>query len=181
MATPSTAPTVRTVQCYFCHRHFDVPAKAMSLSCPWCYRRVTLDDVVVKGECFAKAVQTCGRVIVQPKGKVVASLIEGRMGVEVYGTIDGPTRSGIRMYIAATGRVTGGISAPSIYIEPGGRVGGGLMQIGAAAEGPPVETGGPRRAAAGTGFDAKVAWDAGEKLRVVLNLRNGKAAGYSMR
>jgi hypothetical protein len=177
-----STPSVRTVQCYFCHRHFDVPAKAMSLSCPWCYRRVRLDDIVVKGECFAKALQTCGRIVVQPKGHVVASLIEGRMGVEVFGSVDGPTRSGIRMFIASGGRVRGNISAPGIYIEPGGTVAGGLMRIGVESDAAMAPmAAGPRRQAAGTGFDAKAAWDAGEKLRVVLTLRNGRAAGYSVR
>lgn len=180
--TPSPS-TVRTVQCYHCHRHFDVPGKAMSLSCPWCYRRVTLSDIVVKDECFAKALQTCGRIVVQKKGRLVASLIEARLGVETFGVIEGKVRSGCRLYIGPQGRLRGDAIAPSIWIEPGGAMEGGLLHIGPAPEQPGEHASGDheRRTAAGFGFDARSAKEAGEKLRVVLSLRNGRTAGFKTR
>ncbi len=193
-----TSPGVRTVQCYLCHRHFDVPARAMSLSCPWCYRRVTLDDVIIKDSVFAKALRTCGRIVVLKRGTLTASMIEGRTGVEVFGKIDGAVRCGTRLLIAATGSVRGDIQAPSLVIEPGGRLdsprtiialgaetlgaddaathaaGGGHAHHGSSSTHAPHDpTGEPERRALAPAFDAQSARKAGEKLRVVLNLREG--------
>lgn len=197
-----SSPGVRTVQCYLCHRHFDVPARAMSLSCPWCYRRVTLDDVVIKDSVFAKSLRTCGRIVVLKRGILTASMIEGRTGVEVFGKVEGPIRCGTRLLIASTGSVRGDVQAPSLFIEPGGRldsprtfIAPGAESLGAddaaihaagqaSASGhahhgssPSHATGDghaePERRALAPAFDAQSARKAGEKLRVVLNLREG--------
>lgn len=153
----------------------------MSLSCPWCYRRVTLDDVIVKGELFAKGVQTCGRIVVMRRGVLVASQIEGRMGIEVHGRIDGEIRSGTVMLISATGRVRGSAVCPSIVIEPGGVVEGALLRIGHREVPLIARESGVRRVDPGVGFDAAAAKAQGEKLRVVLTLRDGRPAGHAIR
>lgn len=138
---------VRTVQCYLCHRHFDVPLRAMSLSCPWCYQRVTLDDITIKSECYAKSMRTCGRIVVQKRGRLCASYIEGRMGVEVLGQIEGPVRCGTRLFVGSTGSIVGDVAAPSIQVEPGGRVDSRVMRLGEGAD--PVPESSVRRVPAG--------------------------------
>lgn len=119
----------RTVQCYHCRQWFDVPARAMSISCPWCYKRVGLDDLVIRGTCWTSKIQTCGRVVVRPKSVLVAPLIEASQGVEVWGAIDGNIVSGSLLFVGPKGRVKGQVKAPAIRVEPGGSIEGAFVQI----------------------------------------------------
>lgn len=198
----ASSDTLRTVRCYLCGKPFDAPTRAMSLSCPWCYRRVTLDDVVVRDECYTNRVQTCGRVVVLKRGKLRAGLIEASLGVEVYGLIEGKIRSHARLYVAPKGCLRGEAWAPTVQLEPGAVVDGASLKIGpgvmpdwgevvgsgvvsgAGEGGDGAASAGGRgatRAAPGAGFDGAAAREAGGKLRVVLNLLEGRAAGFSVR
>lgn len=181
-----TAETLRTVRCYLCGKPFDAPGKAISLSCPWCYRRVTLDDIVIREECYTNRVQTCGRIVVLKRGKLRASLIEASLGVEVYGLAEGRIRSHARLYVAPKGIIKGEAWAPTVQLEPGAIVDGAAFKIGPGAmpdwAGEPLPaTGAATRTAPGSGFDGAAAKEAGGKLRVVLNLLEGRAAGFSVR
>jgi hypothetical protein len=124
-----TAP--RTVQCYHCRQIFDVPPRAMSISCPWCYKRVGLDDMAIKGVCWTSKLQTCGRIIVRPKAQLVAPLVEASQGIEVYGEAEGILVSGAQIYIGPRARVKGQLRAPSIKVERGGAIDGAFVQIAA--------------------------------------------------
>lgn len=143
----ASPPPPRTVQCYHCRQWFDVPARAMSISCPWCYKRVGLDDLVVKGACWTSKIQTCGRVVVRPRATLVAPLIEASQGVEVHGVIEGSIVSGAQLYVGPRARVKGQIRAPSIRVEPGGVLEGAFVQI-ALARPQPKAGGGPETRAA---------------------------------
>lgn len=123
----SAAP--RTVQCYHCRKAFDVPARAMSISCPWCYQRVTLDDMVIKDTCWTSKVQTCGRVHVKKKGVLVASLVEACEGIYVEGVVDGNIVCHGPVHVGPKARIKGTLKAPSIQVEPGGEIDGGFLQI----------------------------------------------------
>lgn len=154
---PFPAPMqVRSVQCYHCLERFDVPARAMSLSCPWCYKRVTLDDLVIRDACWTSRLQTCGRLIVHRRGSVVAPLIEAREGIEIHGHAEGRVLSGGPVLIGPKARVKGDLSAPSIWVEPGAVIEGGYFRIVGAdrlARGPslpPIPPGGEAELAPGT-------------------------------
>jgi len=130
MPTPvSIASGSRSVQCYHCLKRFDVPPRAISLSCPWCSKRVTLEDLVVKNTSWSSRVQTCGRVVVHRKGSLVATLIEAREGIEVQEHVEGNLVSGGPVLIGPRARVKGDMSAPSIWVEPGATIEGGYFQI----------------------------------------------------
>lgn len=195
-----TADTLRTVRCYLCGKPFDAPGRAISLSCPWCYRRVTLDDVVIREECYTNRVQTCGRIVVLKRGRLHAGIVESSLGVEVYGFIEGKIRSHARLYVAPKGCIKGEAWAPTVQLEPGAIVDGAALKIGpgampdwadhpipgqhaahahAASSSPAHAT--PTRAAPGATFDGAAAREAGGKLRVVLNLLEGRVAGFSAR
>lgn len=101
----------------------------MSLSCPWCYQRVTLDDLVVKDTCWTSRLQTCGRLIVHRRGALVAPLIEAREGIEVHGQAEGRIVSGGPVLIGPKARIKGDLCAPSIWVETGAVIEGGYFQI----------------------------------------------------
>lgn len=130
MSTPAPLPAAsRSVRCYHCRDCFDVPPRAMSISCPWCYKRVTLDDVVVKDVCMQARVQTCGRLLVHRRGSIVASVIEAMQGIEILGHAEGTITSGGPVLIGPKARVKGDVTAPSIWMEPGAVVEGGYFKI----------------------------------------------------
>lgn len=122
-------PPLRSVQCYHCRRAFTVPARAMSCSCPHCYKRVTIDDLVVSGNCWAARLQTCGFLTVERKGHLVASAIEARVGMQIDGYVEGDIASGGKVWLGPRARVKGGIAAPSIHIEQGATLDGGFFRV----------------------------------------------------
>lgn len=119
----------RTVQCYHCQRGFDVPGAAMSISCPWCYRRVTLDDLVVKDTCWTSRVQTCGKLTVNKRATLVASLIEARSGMTILGVCEGRLLSGGPVFLGPKAHVRGDLEAPTIHISNGACIEGGFFKI----------------------------------------------------
>lgn len=121
----------RTVQCYHCRKLFDVPPRAMSISCPWCYKRVGLDDMVIRGVCWTSKLQTCGRVTVAPKAQLVVPLVEASQGIDVYGEAEGILISAGQIYVGPKARVKGQLRAPSIKVERGGVIDGAFVQIAA--------------------------------------------------
>lgn len=122
-------PVTRRVECYHCLEPFDVPIKAMSLSCPACSTRVTLEDLLIKDTCWTSRLQTCGRLLVHRKGSLVASLIEARQGIEIQGHAEGKIISGGPVLIGARARLKGDVQATSIWVEPGATIEGGYFQI----------------------------------------------------
>ena len=121
----------RTVQCYHCRQLFDVPPRAMSISCPWCYKRVGLDDMHFRGVCWTSKIQTCGRITIHPKSELVAPLVEASQGIDVHGSAEGILVSGGQIYIGPKARVKGQVRAPSIKVEKGGAIDGAYVQIAA--------------------------------------------------
>jgi len=76
------------VQCYHCRHRFEVGGRAQSTSCPGCHKPLFVGDIVVKKLQPVQEVRTCGRIIVQRKGRIIAKLVEGHLGIECEGVID---------------------------------------------------------------------------------------------
>lgn len=101
----------------------------MSISCPWCSKRVSLDDVTISGTCWTSRIQTCGRVIVKRKSELVCSLVEASEGVEVHGYVESEIISNGLVFVGPKARVRGDLRAPAIRVEPGGTLDGGYCRI----------------------------------------------------
>src|SRR5436853_632396 len=84
----------RTVTCYHCGRAFDVGGQALTTSCPGCFKRVVVDDIIVKTIESVRRVQTCGRLVVQKTGRVFAQSVEAQAGVQVEGILEANVVSG---------------------------------------------------------------------------------------
>jgi hypothetical protein len=117
------------VRCYHCLNHFDASEKAITLSCPRCYQRVEVRDVIVRDEMRAKVVQTCGLVIIEKKGRLRAEAVEACEGVEVLGELDAHCVSHAHVFIGAKATWRGDCTAPMIVMEPGAKVLGGRFEI----------------------------------------------------
>ncbi len=120
----------KTVQCYHCRQQFDVGARAMTVACAKCGQRVIVHDLEVKNAQGVTKLRTCGKIIVERKGKIIAQLVEAHQGIEVHGTVDAKrvcVRGGVLMGAKATWR--GDLRTERVHIETGAKIQGGRFEI----------------------------------------------------
>jgi hypothetical protein len=119
MSMAEAVANPRTIQCYHCRQKFEISRQAKSTSCPKCSRQLRLEDVVVKTVEAVRKIQTCGKVVVQKKGRVIAQMVEAHEGVFVEGTMEANVVSGGPVTIGSKAHWKGDCSAPSLAVEGG--------------------------------------------------------------
>lgn len=134
MAKP---PPTRPVQCYHCRHRFEVAAQARTSSCPKCAKGLQLDDVVISDYHAVRRIQTCGRLVVNKKGRVVAQLVEASGDMEIQGTVEGRVVCAGRVHLGPKAHLKGDCAALSLAVESGATVGGGLFLVPDPALAPP--------------------------------------------
>jgi len=117
------------VQCYLCRRRFEVGAKAMTVSCPGCHKPLLVQDVVVKTLQAVTKLQTCGSIVVQKKGRIIAELVEAHEGLDVRGSIQANVICGAMVRLGPTAKWRGDCNAPVIKIESGATIEGGCFTV----------------------------------------------------
>lgn len=117
----------RAVRCYLCGHGFDIPRDAMTTSCPACFKRVVIEDIVVRHAQGNTVLQTCGRVVVQPRASVVARRIRAIEGVEMLGTLEASVESDGSVRIGAGARWKGDCTARAVIVEAGAVIVGRFM------------------------------------------------------
>jgi DNA-directed RNA polymerase subunit RPC12/RpoP len=125
----STTQAQRTVQCYLCGKRFEISAIAATVSCPGCFKPLLVEDVVVKGYQAVKKIQTCGRITVQKRGRVVAELVEAHEGVEMLGIMHANVVSGRPVRIGPRAEWKGDLRCPAVQIDPSANILGGYFVI----------------------------------------------------
>jgi Polymer-forming cytoskeletal len=136
---PSSSATQgpqRRIACYHCHHEFDIGTHAKTGSCPKCSKRLLLEDVVVKALEAVRRIQTCGKVIVQKKGRVIAQLVEAKEGVfvEAGGILEANVVSGGLVKISSKATWKGDCRAPRVVIEDGCLINGGYFEVPSAQQ-----------------------------------------------
>lgn len=119
----------KSVQCYHCQRRFEVSGRAMSTSCPGCHKPVIVQDVIVTGLKTTQKLQTCGRVVIKSRGRVIAGLIQAQGGVEVHGALNGDVASGGPIVIGSKARWKGNCRAPTLLVQLGAKIESGFFEI----------------------------------------------------
>ncbi len=127
--TASIGPRQRRVQCVHCTRLFPVPLKAMILTCPACFRRVRVEDVIISGQQHTPRLETCGRIVIRPRARVVTEVLAAGMGVEVHGELTAGCVIAGRVRIGPQGRWTGDCTAASVVVDPGATILGGRFTV----------------------------------------------------
>lgn len=117
------------MQCYHCDQRFEVGSKAMTVSCPACFKPLMVQDLNIKTLEAVKRLETCGKIVIMKKGRVMADRVVGMGGVEVEGIMHGNVRSGRPVRIAAGAEWKGDLEAPGIELDPAAIVLGGYWQI----------------------------------------------------
>ena len=102
----------------------------MTTACPGCGRPLVVDDLVVKTLHAVKQIQTCGKIVIQRKGHVIATLVEAHGGVEVDGILEAAdVRSGGPVRIGPKAQWKGDCHAPSLSVANGCRIAGGYFRV----------------------------------------------------
>ena len=122
--------SARAIRCYHCRKSFEISARAMTVGCPKCGKQLLVDDIVVKTTQQVRKLQTCGRIIVQPKGRVVADLVEAHEGIECRGLVRTKGYSGGPVLIGAKATWRGDCTTPSLAVEAGAKIEDGLFAVG---------------------------------------------------
>lgn len=117
------------MQCYHCDQRFEVGSKAMTVSCPSCFKPLMVQDLNIKTLEAVKRLETCGKIVILKKGRVMADRVVGMEGVEVEGIMHGNVRSGTPVRIAAGAEWKGDLEAPGIELDPSAVVLGGFWRI----------------------------------------------------
>lgn len=136
----SNAPSERIVRCYHCRREIIVPGAARTASCPVCFKGLVLDDLRVREGHASGRLSTCGKVVVERKGRAVTRAVEAAQGIEVHGTLEARVVSGGPVQVNSGGQLKGECHATSLVVEPGAvmdrvfvRIGPDAFQAGADA------------------------------------------------
>lgn len=99
----------------------------MSVFCPHCHKRLILEDFKIRSYYAVREFSTCGDIVVERKGHVVAPIKVGNLTVK--GMVKGQVTARGKVHVNKTGHLRGDIEAPSLLVERGG-VFDGFLRIG---------------------------------------------------
>jgi len=110
--------SARRVACTYCAGAVDVALRAMSVFCPHCHKRLVLEDFKIDSYYAVREFFTCGEIVVEKKGHVVAPIRAGTLTVK--GKVQGRAAVCGKVQIKKNGQFKGELHAPSLVIEDGG-------------------------------------------------------------
>lgn len=117
----------KEVFCTHCGKPTAVARRAMSVFCPHCSQRLILEDFKIKTYYAVRHFATCGDIVVEKKGHVVAPIVVGNLTVK--GRVQGSVHARGHVHICKTGLVKGDLEAMSLDLE-NGAVLDGFVRIG---------------------------------------------------
>lgn len=109
----------RPVRCYRCAEPFDVALKAISASCPHCYTRIDVSDVLIKSTHWGGRIETCGAVTIHRKARAQSTTITAGGPVHILGLFEGALTAGGLVFLGEHATIRGCLRAPAIHIQPG--------------------------------------------------------------
>ena len=115
----------RIVRCYLCGHAFEVSARAMSTTCSGCNKAIKIEDLVIKSYMPVNDVQTCGRVKVTKRGRIVARTIRAGDGITCEGSIEGRIETDGDLELGAKSAWKGGeLQSRSLVVKDGATLNG---------------------------------------------------------
>ena len=118
---------VKAVVCTHCNRVSEVGQRAMSVFCPHCHKRVILEDYRIRSYHAVTEFATCGDIIVERRGHVVAPIKVSNLTVR--GKVQGRVTARGSVRISKTGNLKGDVDAPFLVVELGALL-SGFFRIG---------------------------------------------------
>ena len=107
-----------TVVCLYCEKPQEVARRAVQITCKHCYKNLKIEDVIIKQYEARRAVETCGVVVVEKRGNVVADRILCG-GLIVRGRVKGAVTSRGTVLVGPDADLIGDVTAPSLAVGAG--------------------------------------------------------------
>ena len=102
------APATRDINCPHCGETLRVATRAINTRCSSCMKHLTVEDVVVRGDCVRSRIVTCGSILVEPTARF-KGILQGA-DVVIAGRVMGTVIGMMRVEVTATGKVPGTIA-----------------------------------------------------------------------
>ena len=116
---PSPPPDDRmTIVCLHCEKSQEVSRRAMQITCKFCYKQLRIEDIVVKQYEARRGIETCGVVVVEKKGNVVADRILCG-GLIVRGKVKSTVTSRGTVLVGPEADLIGDVTAPTLAVGAG--------------------------------------------------------------
>ena len=115
--TSSRGSATKKVSCTHCGESCEVALRAMSIFCPHCRKRLILEDYKITTYYAVRDFSTCGDIVVEKNGHVVAPIKAGNLVVK--GKVQGAVHARGEVTIGKNGSLKGEIEAASIVVEAG--------------------------------------------------------------
>lgn len=119
----------RTVRCVHCAGPFVVPGAAQVLTCPNCYKRVRVDDVVVTGSQIHGRVETCGSVVIRRGGRFQVEVLKAGMGLLVEGEVRTAHAAAPMVVMGPAAVWHGDLQTAKLDLHPLARITGGRFRV----------------------------------------------------
>ena len=117
----------KEVVCTHCAQPSEVARRAMSVFCPHCHKRVILENYKIRGYYGVTEFATCGDIVVERSGHVVAPVKVSNMTVK--GKVKGHVTARGKVEVRKTGSIKGDVEARSVLVEKGGML-DGFLRVG---------------------------------------------------
>jgi len=119
LSSPPASPDDRqTIVCFHCDKPQEVSRKAMSVTCKFCYKRLTLNDEVIQKYEAKRAIETVGIVTVERRGNVIADRVVCG-GLIVRGKVKGAVISKGPVLVGPEAELKGNVTAPTLAVGAG--------------------------------------------------------------
>jgi len=107
-----------TIVCLYCEKPQEVARRAVQITCKYCYKSLKIEDVVIKQYEARRAIETCGVVVVEERGNVVADRILCG-GLIVRGRVKGGVSSRGPVLVGPKADLIGDVTAPTLAVGAG--------------------------------------------------------------
>ncbi|MFT3786410.1 MAG: polymer-forming cytoskeletal protein [Tepidisphaeraceae bacterium] len=108
----------QTIVCLYCGKSQEVALRAITVTCRFCVKPLKLQDVPVKDYQARRQIDTCGIVIVEKKGHVVAERILCG-GLVARGRVKGNITSRGPVLVGPEAEIRGDVVAPTLAVGAG--------------------------------------------------------------
>ena len=107
-----------TIVCLYCDKPQEVSRLAKQLTCKHCYKSLKVEDILIKAYEARRSIETCGVVVVEKKGNVVADRVLCG-GLIVRGKVKATVSSRGTVLVGPDADLIGDVTAPTLAVGAG--------------------------------------------------------------
>lgn len=104
-----------------------VAAKALSVFCPHCQKRATLENLRIVGTHPGRSLATCGDILVEAASQLNVEIVANN--VKIKGRVNGHVSANECLEVESTGRIYGDVKAAKLIVRDGGVIQGRIEMI----------------------------------------------------